>query len=78
VDGKNAPFSAPWRGVITDDGWKYASSEAASQSVLYDLGEDPYELHNRIDDPTYAKRRDQLEGLTRDLARELGDTFFGD
>lgn len=43
--------------------------------LLYDNQQDPYQLHNRVDDPAYAEVRAALESeLQRKLA-EMGDTF---
>ncbi|MDX1691350.1 MAG: sulfatase [Acidimicrobiia bacterium] len=40
---------------------------------LYDLVEDPFEIHNVIDDPTYAAVRDDLRRELRRLQQAVGD-----
>lgn len=44
--------------------------------LLYDNREDPYQLHNRIGDPEYAKLAEALEVKMRRLMREIGDEFL--
>lgn len=47
---------------ITKPGWE-----------LYDLQEDPYELNNVVDDPTYRMTVSQLKQDLLELKRDLGD-----
>ena len=64
----------PWRGIVTQDGWKYAALEGQPW-LLYNLNEDPYELANHALDGRYkAERRRLQERLARWIS-ETGDTF---
>jgi arylsulfatase A-like enzyme len=40
---------------------------------LYNLGQDPYELENRVEDPSQELKRDELMALVRDWMRRTGD-----
>ncbi len=42
---------------------------------LYDLQEDPGELHNLADDPSYAKLKNDLINRIAELRRETGDVY---
>ncbi|MCQ2430525.1 MAG: sulfatase-like hydrolase/transferase [Clostridia bacterium] len=53
--------------MIRDDNWKYVWNPCDTDE-LYDMRNDPHELHNLSADPAYA---DVLAGLRRDLLREL-------
>ena len=62
------------RGVVADD-LKLAVN-LLDTDELYDTEKDPYEVHNIIDDPAYAERRNELHdkllehmNLTRDMYR---------
>lgn len=37
---------------------------------LYDLGEDPHEMHNRFDDPAYERVRRELESMIASRPRD--------
>ena len=76
IQSDNTPHGAPWRGIVTADGWKWAGSSQVPDWVLYDLGEDPYEQRNLIEDPQHSSRRAELEAAARDVAQRLGDPFF--
>lgn len=45
TSGRGEMARAPWRGIVTADGWKYAAFESGPW-LLFDLNEDPYELAN--------------------------------
>jgi N-acetylglucosamine-6-sulfatase len=40
---------------------------------LYDLTNDPHEMNNVYDDPSYAKIRDQLKAQFAQLRKDIGD-----
>lgn len=48
---------------------------APQEFELYDLQEDPGELHNLYGDPRYAKLANDLLNRVRELRRETGDTY---
>lgn len=60
----------PWRGVVTQDGWKYAVLEGQPW-LMYNLNEDPYELVNVAMDGRFWKERRRLQDL---LQQHLSDT----
>lgn len=60
-----------YRAVRTAD-WKYIHyTDQKGMDELYDLSSDPYELKNRINDPSVAAKRDRLE---TELDRILSET----
>jgi hypothetical protein len=44
----------------------------SSWDELYDLAEDPHELHNRIDDPAYAQRAEAMRSRVEAFMVESG------
>lgn len=59
-----------WRCVVTSDGWKYAVTSSGPW-LLYNLNEDPYELHNMVFEANQRPKRHQLH---QRLARWIGET----
>jgi len=67
-------FPYPQRGIRTRT--HKLVINPADVNELYDLTADPYELHNRIDDPAYANvRRDLMHRLYRHLV-DKHDNFY--
>ncbi len=64
----------PWRGVVTQDGWKYAVLEGQPW-LLHDLNEDPYELANHALDGRYKVERRKLQERLAAWMNDTGDTF---
>jgi arylsulfatase A-like enzyme len=64
----------PWRGVVTEDGWKYAAF-ADAPYMLYNLNEDPYEQVNLITQPHLKAKRLELQELLEAWIRKTGDDF---
>ena len=62
-----------FRGVRTKR-FTYAAT-IARHFVLFDLGKDPYQKHNLIDDPAYRAERDRLSGLTQQWLDAWDDPF---
>lgn len=63
-----------WRGVVTEDGWKYVCLEQ-SEWLLFHLTEDPLEQVNYAHESLYLERRRTLyDELARWIA-ETGDHF---
>ena len=54
-------MALPWRTVIAADGWKL-NLNSEDQCELYHLDTDPYEQHNRFDEPD---QRDRIRALTQ-------------
>jgi arylsulfatase A-like enzyme len=61
--------------MIRDDRWKLIAYRAGGtrSTQLFDLQNDPDELHNLADDPKYADERRRLEKLLMEARREFGD-----
>lgn len=64
----------PWRGVITNDGWKYAILEGQPW-LMYNLNEDPYETANLALDGQFRNDRQRLQDLLADWITRTDDTF---
>lgn len=64
----------PWRGVITQDGWKYAILEGQPW-LMYNLNEDPYETANLALDGQFRNERQRLQDLLADWITRTDDTF---
>lgn len=72
--GHGNSVDRPWRGVVSDDGWKYVCLEHQPW-LLFNLNEDPYELANLAHNRQFAEQRRRLhERLARWIA-ETGDSF---
>lgn len=66
----------PIRCLVTGD--TKLSLNLEDSDELYDLANDPYELHNRIADPAWAARRDALHDRLLAWMDEMADPFRGD
>lgn len=64
----------PWRGIVTQDGWKYVCFEGFSW-MLFDLNEDPYELVNQAHNPQFADTRKELQTRLAEWVSSTGDRF---
>lgn len=64
----------PWRGLITVDGWKYVVVEG-QPIMLFDLNEDPYEMHNMVYLAKYSERRAELAQKLQSMLDAVGDDF---
>jgi arylsulfatase A-like enzyme len=70
----NIPINAwdrPYKGVRTDR-YAYVVYTETSERELYDLSKDPYQLHNVVNDPTYAKVEAKLAAKLAKLDRCSG------
>lgn len=66
----------PVRTLVTADGHKL-SLNLLEFDELYDLNDDPEELHNRIDNEEYAQRRDELHDRLLTEMSTTDDPFHG-
>jgi len=73
--GHSNSINKPYRGVVTDDGWKYVAFEGTSW-VLYNLNEDPYEQVNLAHNNGYRTERKRLIERTRQWVADTGDKFL--
>lgn len=64
----------PWRGVVTEDGWKYVAFEGAPY-MLYHLPDDPYEQNNLCTQPSWRDKRRELQSLLAEWIEKTGDDF---
>jgi len=64
----------PWRGVVTDDGWKYVCLEGQPW-LLHDLNTDPYEFVNLAHNTAHGHHRRRLHDLLSGWIERTGDTF---
>jgi len=64
----------PWRGVITNDGWKYVALEH-QPCLLFNLNEDPFELVNLAHNTAFKTERKRLQDRLERWINETGDTF---
>jgi len=70
VNGGTGPGS-DWRGIRTHE-WIYAY-HAQGDWVMYDLKNDPYELHNLVSQPEYGERKAELRQRLESMREELGE-----
>jgi arylsulfatase A-like enzyme len=64
----------PWRGVVTQDGWKYVCFDGR-EWLLYHLEKDPYEQVNLAHRPKYAKKKLELNALLQQWIIKTKDSF---
>ena len=64
----------PWRGVVTDDGWKYVCLEGQPW-LMFNLGEDPYEQVNLAHNTRFRVQRKKLHDCLKQWIEKTGDTF---
>lgn len=72
--GHGDSVDRPWRGIVTDDGWKFVCLEGQPW-LMFDLKEDPYELQNFAFNPNYQVKRKSLLDRLRRWIEETGDSF---
>ena len=68
--GHQDTVDRPWRGIVTQDGWKYAVL-SGQPWMMFNLKEDPYELANLALDRRYSEQRTRLQER---LAAWINDT----
>ena len=64
----------PWRGVVTQDGWKYCAFEG-QPFMMHHLAEDPYEQVNLAFNSRYWLERKRLQEEIACWMQATGDTF---
>jgi choline-sulfatase len=81
IGSENAPspYDAIYGGYlqlqrsITQDGWKLMVYPKANVQRLYDLKNDPHEMHDLASNPQHAERKKELFQRLVDLQRSLSD-----
>lgn len=64
----------PWRGIVTDDGWKYVCFEENAW-LMFDLNNDPYELCNLAHNSRYKEQRLKLHHRLEKWIEDTDDAF---
>ncbi len=59
--------------AVRDDRWKLIWYPRINHTQLFDLENDPYELHNLADEPQQADRVKEMLSLLKRCRREVGD-----
>ena len=67
----------PWRGIVTNDGWKYIVVEH-QPVMLFNLNEDPYEMNNMVYSAAgkVKQKRAQLAAKLQKMLGDVGDPFL--
>jgi len=60
---------------VRDDRWKLIRYPKINYTQLFDLKNDPHELHNLADDPAQAGRVQEMWRLLEKSQREVGDAL---
>lgn len=58
---------------VRDERWKFIRYPQINHTQLFDLENDPHELHNLANDPAQAERVENMLGILRKCQREVGD-----
>lgn len=64
----------PWRGIVTQDGWKYVCMEGMPW-LMFNLNEDPYEQVNLAHNTKFGHKKRELHHQLSDWLARTGDTF---
>ena len=72
--GHGDSIDRPWRGIVTTDGWKYVCLEGQPW-MMFNLGEDPYELANLAHNTRFRAERKRLQERLAQWMAETGDEF---
>ena len=72
--GHRFSIDRPWRGIITDDGWKYVVLEHQLW-LLFNLTEDPYEQVNLAFNLEFRDKRKQLHDRLKQWIKDTDDEF---
>lgn len=67
-------INKPYRGIVTQDGWKYVCFPGISW-MLFNLNEDPYEQINLAHNNRYTAERKRFIGRLKQWAADTGDNF---
>ena len=72
VYGLASDRERPWRGLVTNDGWKYVVLEGQPW-LMYNLKDDPCELVDLALDGRFKKERQNLQDKLTDWITRTGD-----
>lgn len=62
--------------MIRGERWKLIHYPKIERYQLFDLGNDPHEMHDLADDPRHGATRAELRGRLRKWQEEVGDPFL--
>ena len=72
--GHGDSVDRPWRGIVTDDGWKFVCLEGQPW-LMFNLKDDPYEQQNLAFNTIHREKRKSLLDRLARWIRDTGDTF---
>ncbi len=72
--GHGDSVNRPWRGIVTQDGWKYVCLERMP-FMLFNLREDPFEQVNMAFNNRYRAERRRLQARLAQWIADTGDRF---
>jgi arylsulfatase A-like enzyme len=72
--GHGHSINAPYRGVVTRDGWKYCCFEGMPW-LMFNLNEDPFEQVNLAHNNAFRAERKKLADRVRQWIADTGDKF---
>lgn len=72
--GHGDSVDRPWRGIVSDDGWKFVCLEGQPW-LMFNLKDDPYEQQNLAFNTIHREKRKSLLDRLRRWIEETGDTF---
>lgn len=70
-----AAMTEPVRTIITPDGWKL-NYRSSGEKELYDLSNDPHEIHDLSDDDSHAEKVDNLSSAIISWQNETRDSIY--
>jgi arylsulfatase A-like enzyme len=72
--GHAETIDKPWRGIVTNDGWKYVCFEGI-EWLMFNLNDDPYEQMNLAHDLKYRVKRKELNDKLKVFIEKTNDKF---
>jgi arylsulfatase A-like enzyme len=73
--GHGDSVDRPWRGIVTNDGWKYVCLEHQPW-LMFNLNEDPYEQVNMALNTGFNNKRKELHEKLKEWINNTDDTFI--
>jgi len=74
ASGHEDSVDKPWRGIVTNDGWKYVCFEGC-EWLMFNLNDDPYEGVNLAHNVIYKDKKKELNGRLRKWIADTDDDF---
>jgi arylsulfatase A-like enzyme len=73
-NGHSDSIDKPWRGVVTNDGWKYVCFEGIPW-LMFNLDDDPFEQANLAHNSRFSAQRKRLNDRLAAWIEKTGDRF---